>query len=91
LSDRSVGRDAISNENTVSLSEWMGLRLSGVNVDEITGDPLPSDVNLPTILGGTAARHAARACRSFSTASMSTKASSTSSIGTGFHGRRSPV
>jgi hypothetical protein len=68
LSDRSVGRDAISNENTVSLSEWMGFRLSPVNVNEIQGDPFQPDVNLPTILGGAAARHTARACRIFSTA-----------------------
>ncbi len=40
-----LGRDAINNENAVSLPELMGLRLPSVNVNEIQGNPFQPDVN----------------------------------------------
>ena len=35
----SLGRDAINNENAVSLPELIGLRLPSVNLNEIEGNP----------------------------------------------------
>jgi iron complex outermembrane recepter protein len=40
-----LGREAINNENAVSLPELMGLRLPSVNVNEIQGNPFQPDVN----------------------------------------------
>jgi outer membrane receptor protein involved in Fe transport len=40
-----LGRDAINNENAVSLPDLMGQRLPSVNVNEIQGNPFQADLN----------------------------------------------